>query len=95
MPEITPEKVELTQASDDFFRTLPGDIYPQALVDQYPRIANMIVELREDRAKLKIYFDSLLNDSRGGRHGFPFSVMLDIQNLRDRLLPADPGDIWV
>lgn len=95
MPETTPEKVELTQEADDFFRTLPGDQYPQALVDQYPRIANMIVELREDRAKLKSYFDSLLNDSRGGRHGFPFKVMLDIQNLRDVLLPSEPGMFWV
>jgi len=89
------DKIELSPAADDYFRTLSGLEYPQALVNEYPRIANTIVELRDDHAKLKSYFDSLLNDSRGGRKGFPFAVMKDIQNLRDQLLPAEPGLFWV
>ena len=91
-----PEEVELSQEADDFFRTLPGDEYPQALVDQYPRIANSIVELRYDRAKLEAYFQSLLNDSRGGRQGFPFSVLMNLQILRDSMLGTESGStFWV
>ena len=91
-----PDEVELSQEADDFFRTLPGNEYPQALVDQYPRIANTIVELRYDRTKLEAYFQSLLNDSRGGRQGFPFSVLMNLQNLRDSMLGTESGStFWV
>jgi hypothetical protein len=90
------EEVALSAEADDFFRTLPGDEYPQALVDQYPRIANTIVELRYDRAKLEAYFQSLLNDSRGGRQGFPFSVLMNLQTLRDSMLGTESGStFWV
>ncbi|OGA45722.1 MAG: hypothetical protein A3G24_26650 [Betaproteobacteria bacterium RIFCSPLOWO2_12_FULL_62_13] len=91
------DDVELSPEADDFFRTLPGNEYPQALVDQYPRIANTVVELRFDRAKLDKYFQSLLNDSRGGRQGFPFSVLKDLQNLHDLMLGNDPSGspFWV
>lgn len=91
------EKVELSHEADDFFRKLPGNEYPQALVDHYPRIANTIVELRFDRAKLDQYFQSLLNDSRGGRQGFPFAVLKELQNLHDLMLGDDPtaSPFWV
>ena len=41
----------------------------------------------------------LLNDTRGGRQGFPFSVLMELQNLRDLMLgnvfgPED-GAHWV
>ena len=93
------ENAELSQEADSYFRTLQGKDYPQALVQNYPRIANTIVELREERTKLTQYFDSLLNDTRGGRQGFPFSVLMDLQNLRDLMLgnvfgPED-GAHWV
>ena len=91
-----PDDGGLSGEADDFFRTLPGDAYPQALVDQYPRIANTIVELRYDRAKLENYFQSLLNDSRGGRQGFPFGVLINLQNLRDVMLGTESGStFWV
>lgn len=91
------DETELSMEADDFFRKLPGDQYPQALVDQYPRIANSIVEFRFDRAKLEGYFQSLLNDARGGRQGFPFSVLMELQNLRDLMLGSDTGGgpFWV
>jgi hypothetical protein len=66
------------------------------LVDQYPRIANTIVELRYERAKLENYFQSLLNDARGGRQGFPFSVLMNLQTLRDVMLGSESGTtFWV
>lgn len=92
-----PEDVELSAEADDFFRTLPGNEYPQALVDQYPRIANTIVELRYDHGKLAPYFQSLLNDTRGGRVGFPFAVLKDLQGLKDLMLGDANvgGTFWV
>lgn len=90
------EFVELSPEADDFFRTLPGSDYPQALVDNYPRIANTIVELRFDRVKLEGYLNSLLNDARGKRQGFPFNVLMDLQNLRDFMLGTEgSGTMWV
>ena len=96
MPE-QPEHMELSPEADDFFRTLPGNEYPQALVDQYPRIANTIVELRYDHVKLAGYFQSLLNDTRGGRVGFPFAVLRDLQNMKDLMLGDANvgGTFWV
>jgi tankyrase len=90
------DAAELSPEADDFFRTLPGDEYPQALVDHYPRIANTIVELRYDRPKLEKYFQSLLNDSRGGRQGFPFSVLMNLQSLHDVMVGGESGTtFWV
>ena len=79
------EDVELSLEADSFFRTLPGIYYPQALVNRYARIANVIAERRFDRARLEDYFDSLLHDRRPNRQGFPADVYQDIQNLWDLL----------
>jgi hypothetical protein len=80
------DKVQLESAADAYFRALPGLKYPQALVDAFPRIANKIVELKDNKTKLREHFDSLTNDTRGGRNGFPFSVLMNIQDLREIML---------
>jgi len=80
-----PEEIELSLEADNFFRTLPGIYYPQALVNRYPRIANVIADCRYDRIRLENYFDSLLHDRRPNRQGFPPEVYQDIQNLWDLL----------
>ncbi len=85
------EKVQLDGTADNYLRTLPGLKYPQALVDAFPRIANMIVSLKNDKPKLRAYFESLLNDTRGGRQGFPFSVLMNIQDLREAILGETTG----
>lgn len=85
-----PDDTQLSAEAADFLRTLEGSDYPKALVDSFPRIVNAIVELRDDRAKLKSYLDALLNDMRGGRKGFSLSVLMNIQDLRDRLVGPEP-----
>lgn len=82
---------KLTDEADDFFRTLPGVDYPQALVDGYPRIANKIVELRYHKDMLRKYFDGLLTDERGGRQGFPFAVLVNVQSLYDAMVGISDG----
>ncbi len=81
-----PETVELAIEADDYFRTLPGLIYPQALVNRYARIANHMVELRFSPDPLREYFRGLLENMRGDRRGFPPDVLADIQHLQDMMV---------
>ncbi len=77
------EKVQLDSTADTYFRSLTGLKYPQALVDQFPRVANRLAELKDDKPKLVEYFNSLTNNQRDKRNGFPFSVLMNIQDLRE------------
>ena len=86
---MTDDKPQLNAAADDFFRTLAGLKYPQALADEYPRIANAIFELKDDKPKLREHFDALTKNARGQRQGFPFAVLMNIQDLREIML----GDV--
>jgi len=84
------EVVQLSSEADAYFRSIEGLKYPQALVDQYPRIANQLAELKDSKTKLREYFKSLTNDERGNRAGFPFGVLMNLQDLRDAMLgPTD------
>ena len=85
------EMIKLEVATDNYLRALPGLKYPQALVDTCPRIANKIVSLKDNKPQLRAYFDSLLNDTRGGRQGFPFGVLMNIQELREVMLGETTG----
>lgn len=86
---MTDDTVQLKAAAEDYFRALPGLKYPQALADRYPRIAQMIFDLKDDEVKLRACFASLIEDARGGRQGFPFEVLLDLQDLREVMI----GDV--
>ena len=83
------EQPELNAAADDYFRTLPGLKYPPALATAFPRIVNTLFEFKDNKPKLRSYFDSLIEDGRGGRQGFPFDVLMSIQDLRELML----GDV--
>lgn len=84
------DDTQLSAQAVEFLSTLEGGDYPKALVEGYPRIMNTIVELRDDRDKLKNYMDTLLNDVRGGRKGFSLGILMNIQDLRDRLVGPEP-----
>ncbi len=75
----------LSFEAEDYFRTLPGLRYPQALIHEFPRIANEIADLRYDEVRLQAYFETLLSDGRGGRTGFSSAVVLNLQQLRDAM----------
>ncbi|MBE0474579.1 hypothetical protein [Rhodoferax sp.] len=83
------EPVQLQVDVDAYFRTLAGLKYPQALAMAFPRIVNTLFEFKDNKPKLRGYFDSLIEDARGGRQGFPFDVLMDIQDLREAML----GDV--
>lgn len=98
---MTDEIVQLSAEAENYFRTQAGWAYPQALADQYPRIAQTIFHLKDDPNGLRAYFASLIEDARGDRHGFPFDVLMDIQALREKMLGdvnqfvADDTTKWV
>ncbi len=98
---MTEETPQLDKAADDYFRALPDLKYPQALADAYPRIVNKLFELKDSKTQLREYFDSLTNDTRGKRAGFPFSVLMNLQDVREIMLGdangfvADDTTKWV
>lgn len=85
MAESTPLSAQATE----YLSTLATADYPKELAERYPRIINSIVSMRHNERDLREYFESLLNDKRGGRQGFPLGVLLDIQNLKEKILGPD------
>jgi len=83
------DQAQLKDAAADYFRSVQGLKYPQALADAFPRIANTLFELKDNKLNLRSYFDSLIADTRAGRHGFPFDVLMEIQELRETMI----GDV--
>lgn len=81
----------LNPQAETFFRALPPEAYPRATIESYPRIANRIVELHDNKEALTQYFESLISDDRGGRQGFSFAVLSEIQSLFDRLVGIPGG----
>lgn len=80
------DNTPLSAQSVEFLSTLEGNDFPKALVERFPRIVNAMMDLRGDPAGLKAYMESLLRDMRGGRQGFPLDVLMNIQDMRDRLI---------
>ena len=64
---------------------LPRRVQPHSLCESYPRVANLIAATWEDTESLRIYFDELLIDRRGGRKGFPPDVSNDLRTLRSHV----------
>ena len=62
---------------------LPPSICLHSLLREFPRIVNVLARLWPDAASFAAYLDSLLNDRRGGRRGFPPEVQHDLLMLRD------------
>ena len=73
----------LTGAALDWLIKLPPAVRPQALCEQFPRIANVIAEAWNDGAAGDRLFARLLTDDRGGRHGFPADIDQELRRLVD------------
>ena len=67
-----------------WLRSLPEQVRPIALADQYPRIANVLALDWNKPAACRQYFNELLLDHRrGNRRGFPLDVHRELEALRD------------
>lgn len=60
---------------------LPVGIRPTALLDKFPRIANVLAATWGDSKAFGAYMDSLLTDKRGNRRGFPADVLRELGAL--------------
>ena len=61
--------------------SLPPTLRPQALLGQYPRIANVIAATWGDSKAFSEYMQSLVTDTRGNRKGFPADVLRELGAL--------------
>jgi hypothetical protein len=78
-----PDDATLSEAARAWLAALPDDVRPKNLAEQFPRICNQFAKLWRQHEEVDAYFYELVQDGRGGRKGFPFSVMADISTLRD------------
>ena len=74
-----------------WFEILPTEIQPRALLEQFPRIANIVARSWDDRDSVERYLGELLIDRRGNRQGFPPDVQLELLNLRDHVAGLSTG----
>ena len=62
---------------------LPRNVHPNALVQNFPRIANRIAQLWETPLRCEKYLDELLFDTRdNNRKGFPPEIAFQISYLK-------------
>ena len=73
----------LTGTAIDWIIALPAATRPRTLCEKYPRVANQIAETWRDHARTAQALGHLLVDERGGRHGFPADVQLEIRRLQE------------
>jgi hypothetical protein len=62
--------------------TLPNEIQPRALMQRFPRIANLLAAIWPDPNSFRRYIDDLLVDRRGNRQGFPVEILRELLELR-------------
>ena len=76
--------------SERWFKALPSDRAPRALLRSYPRIVNLIAaQWNEDRGP-QYLLEDLLTDRRGGRKGFPAPARDDLLRLREYWYSGTP-----
>jgi len=61
----------------------PEAVRPVALLQRFPRIANLLARAWNDEARLRAHLEALLVDRRRGRRGFPPDVHNELLTLRD------------
>ena len=69
-------------ATFKWMASLPRAIRPLALLEQYPRIVNVMAQTWSDPPAFRDYMFELLVDRRGGRHGFRENVRCELLALR-------------
>jgi hypothetical protein len=76
-----PSDRALTGASLQWLAELPVELRPQVTLLRYPRVINALAEAWDDPDDRDAEFDTLLNDKRKGRRGFPIDVERELSAL--------------
>ena len=77
-------------ATFKWIASLPREIRPLALLQQFPRIANTLAQSSHDPSAFREYMFDLLIDRRGSRQGFPQDVRSELLRLRAYFDHIDP-----
>lgn len=80
-PRIT--DAALTGTARRWLRRLPSRRRPLRLCAVHPRVANRIAWCWSDAALSAQVLEDLLVDRRGGRRGFPPTIVRELQRLRE------------
>jgi len=73
----------LLNVTRTWLASLPQDVRPVELAQQFPRIANTLRHLWKQVARCEAYLDDLLVDRRGTRKGFPSKISEELEALRE------------
>jgi hypothetical protein len=63
-------------------KELPSEVAPAALMQSFPRVANLLAANWKDPRSFYDYTRGLLTDGRGGRQGFPSNIKHELIKLR-------------
>lgn len=58
--------------------SLPPEVVPNALLQMFPRICNLLAVLWDDPNSARRYLNDLLVDKRGNRQGFPLDILREL-----------------
>jgi hypothetical protein len=67
----------------EWFDALPLDVRPIRLIQQYPRLVNLVASEWNNPPVAGTLLTDLLNGDRGGRDGFPAAVFRELRALHD------------
>jgi hypothetical protein len=89
-PQVDPQSLRRAQPLNEalpatirWAAELPRAVWPMSLLCQFPRIANGLAQAWPTPLSFDAYLESLMNDRRGGRRGFPQDVQDELLKLRD------------
>ena len=74
---------ELTPRSSRWLGTLPQNVRPYNLRNQFPRIVNRAAAVWDNPAAFGEFSTELLYDFRGDRAGFPAEIVCELRALRE------------
>jgi hypothetical protein len=75
-----------------WLRSLPQYALPIETASAYPRVLNRIADVWRDKDELTAVWESLFNDGRKHRRGFPVKVRTELETLRALSIPpVAPG----
>lgn len=77
------EDMRLSAESQALLSTLNESVRPTQLATRFPRIINKMATLWRRPTQMDQYFDELLIDKRGGRQGFPLSILMELTTLKE------------
>ena len=79
----TPTDRALTGVAMDWVISLPAGLRPHATCEHFPRVINAVAGAWADTNYSVQVLDHMINDSRGGRRGFPAAVQQELGALLD------------